>query len=835
MANKKITFELDIDGKPIDVVIDKTLNLKQAARALTQELNRTKEGTKEFELLSTAMGDVSDKIATTNAKSRDLFASFSLIPGPIGEIAGKINGAIGLMKTFSSFSLKDLKFQLGETLGDFKDIASNIGKATGITKIYTTLNNALAGSFVKVGVGEAAAATGARAFAAALTATGIGILVVGLGLAVSALMEFADSSDDAKKATDDLNRSLESQNQILDLNAKDLKRRQDLNMATLKAGGATEKQLRNQQLKDAQETYDAAYAARVQAAKDYNAGLGKVDAEGLKKLSDNLFQKEEAEKNALNAGKILRQNNIAADAKDAEAAGQKSLARATKLSQDILNQKKDAISQYKEALDTQIELEVNAEETSAEKLKPFIDKKIAAENEELDKAVEKLKQQKKDKIITEEQFNTITAGIEAKRAAIVLKYKGIVDKALEEDKKRKDDKKKEADQEIKDAEDFERRIAEIRINAIVDTIQKEKESRTKKYNDELSDLEKDKNFIKLSEEQKAEVRKALKTSLENDIAAIDKKAKDDQKEKDKKAFDEQLRILELQGQSLLAGTTAYFENRKSILDKTMMKELDGLIKGSEEYIAVKKKYDKLYEQLDQDKLAATGKVISATLDAFAGLGNAIAGSYDEEAKTSEAAFNKRKQLQKATAIMSAASGIVQILTQPSTLPSPFDWIVKGINAAALGISTAINIRKIDQTKFEAPSAGGGTGSAAGTSAPAPVNVVATRASGGIVTGAGTSTSDSIPALISNGEYVVNARATQGFLPLLNAINDAGLQPRFAMGGLYKDTNSGYNVAENITNAITSSFNDRPIKTYVVGKDMSNQQQMDRTIKSRSLV
>ena len=446
MANKKITFELDINGKPIDVVIDKTLNLKQAARALTQELNRTKEGTKEFELLSTAISDTTDKIASTNAKSRDLFASFSLLPGPIGEIAGKINGAIGLMKTFSSFSLKDLKFQLAETLGDFKDIASNIGKATGITKIYTALNQALSKSFVAVGVGEAAATTGARAFAAALTATGIGALVVGLGLAVNALMDFFDSSKDAKNATDALNRSLESQNQILDLNAKDLKRRQELNIATLRAGGATEKQIRDQQLKDAQDTYDAASAARIQAAKDYNANLGKVDAEGLKKLSDNLTQKEQAEKDALNAGKILRQNNIAADQKDSETAAQKSLARATKLSQDILNQKKDAIAQYKDALDQQIQNEVDAEETSAEKLKPIIDKRIKSENEELDKAKEKLKEQLKDKIITQEQFNVISEGIEAKRAGIVIKYQKVVEKALEEDAKKKEDKKKKKEE-----------------------------------------------------------------------------------------------------------------------------------------------------------------------------------------------------------------------------------------------------------------------------------------------------------------------------------------------------------------------------------------------------
>lgn len=220
MANKKIEFILDVDGKPIDLAIDKTLNLKQQFRELTKELNKTKEGTKEFELLSTKLGDVKDQMQTTTAKSRDLFGSLSLLPGPVGMFANQVDSAIGSLKLFSSFSFKDLKFQLGETLNDFKDIASNIGKATGITKIYTVINNALAKSFVAVGIGEQAAATGARAFAAALTATGIGALVVLLGVAASALYDMATGEDEAKAATDRLNRSLESQNQLLDANQK---------------------------------------------------------------------------------------------------------------------------------------------------------------------------------------------------------------------------------------------------------------------------------------------------------------------------------------------------------------------------------------------------------------------------------------------------------------------------------------------------------------------------------------------------------------------------------------------------------------------------------------
>lgn len=48
------------------------------------------------------------------------------------------------------------------------------------------------------------------------------------------------------------------------------------------------------------------------------------------------------------------------------------------------------------------------------------------------------------------------------------------------------------------------------------------------------------------------------------------------------------------------------------------------------------------------------------------------------------------------------------------------------------------------------------------------------ARGGFVSGAGTSTSDSIPAMLSNGEFVVNARATAMFPELLTAINALGL-------------------------------------------------------------
>lgn len=47
------------------------------------------------------------------------------------------------------------------------------------------------------------------------------------------------------------------------------------------------------------------------------------------------------------------------------------------------------------------------------------------------------------------------------------------------------------------------------------------------------------------------------------------------------------------------------------------------------------------------------------------------------------------------------------------------------------------------------------------------------ASGGLVNGPGTGTSDSIPARLSNGESVINARSTAMFGPLLSSLNQAG--------------------------------------------------------------
>jgi hypothetical protein len=87
------------------------------------------------------------------------------------------------------------------------------------------------------------------------------------------------------------------------------------------------------------------------------------------------------------------------------------------------------------------------------------------------------------------------------------------------------------------------------------------------------------------------------------------------------------------------------------------------------------------------------------------------------------------------------------------------------------------------------------------------------AEGGHVTGPGSATSDSIPAMLSNGEFVINAANTRKWRPVLEAIN-AGEIPRFAMGG--------YVGGGNITTPTASSKGDTQVFNIKITGDISRQ-------------
>jgi len=233
------------------------------------------------------------------------------------------------------------------------------------------------------------------------------------------------------------------------------------------------------------------------------------------------------------------------------------------------------------------------------------------------------------------------------------------------------------------------------------------------------------------------------------------------------------------------------------------------------------------KEITNQEIQAYASVATAMADSFANVANALAAVYQLESENSKktmeerkAAFEQSKKYQKAAALLSAASGIINILTQPSTLPSPFDWIVKIANAAALGIMTAVQIKKIDSTEFNG---GGGSGSGSGSSG----NTLGRNyGDGGYIEGP-RHAQGGVPITAEGGEAIMTRGAVTAFAPMLSMMNQMGGGKSFVngIGKPYYDNPKSQNVAEESKPII--------MKSYVVSNDMKTEMEKQSRLKDLS--
>jgi len=140
------------------------------------------------------------------------------------------------------------------------------------------------------------------------------------------------------------------------------------------------------------------------------------------------------------------------------------------------------------------------------------------------------------------------------------------------------------------------------------------------------------------------------------------------------------------------------------------------------------------------------------------------------------------------------------------LKVPLNTVIAMFENMVNKVITAIN----DITSFSFDIPFYGTYTTAGTNIQ-PLELPA-FATGGYVSGPGTGTSDSIPALLSNGEFVVNAKATSKYGSVLEALNDGDIGA-FASGGQVGGSSGGgsdvksfyQQVADQFVSGLKSSF------------------------------
>lgn len=357
-----------------------------------------------------------------------------------------------------------------------------------------------------------------------------------------------------------------------------------------------------------------------------------------------------------------------------------------------------------------------------------------------------------------EAINAINAEAEAQNKA-----------AEERAKAREEAAKKAAEKELQAIRDAEDALNEI----IEDNVTKQKAILTTSYQREVEEI---KNRLATEADLTVAAKEALNTQLvaletkyQQDIKAVDdevaaKKKEDEdarlQAEKEKRIEKEQDEIearalaLDTEIEQIKAQNLAKQEEEKAILEAKM--------------IAKQEELDAMHQLEGESDAEFKLRQLEAANE-FADLKKQVA---DKEVEIEET--KSKKQREAYNAVMSAMDAM-------------------GQHSKALGkVAKVMGLAQIAVDTGKAISAGVAQAAAAG---PFPANLAAIAttvatvlanmatalttiksakfATGGLVTGAGSGTSDSIPAMLSNGESVMTAQATSAFAPILSTLNQMG--------------------------------------------------------------
>lgn len=278
-------------------------------------------------------------------------------------------------------------------------------------------------------------------------------------------------------------------------------------------------------------------------------------------------------------------------------------------------------------------------------------------------------------------------------------------------------------------------------------------------------------------------------SQTNAQASADKKASD-QAEKDAQAAvkAEQERVkaqANIKAQEIAerlkqveAGSLAELDLKKEQLQQSYDMEVAQLEQqeGTAELIKLKK------QTLNQELQALDDAYYDNQFNQVQAETEKMIDEWQKQADAEKEILEARRQMQKATAtaISAALGDISSAISDLGEENSALTKLSKVLAIAQIaidtGVATAEGIKNAMAVPFPANIAAIATTIAAVVSgmASAIVSVKSAKfASGGLVTGPGTATSDSIPARLSNGESVINARSTSMFAPILSALNEAG--------------------------------------------------------------
>lgn len=330
-------------------------------------------------------------------------------------------------------------------------------------------------------------------------------------------------------------------------------------------------------------------------------------------------------------------------------------------------------------------------------------------------------------------------------------------------------------EEIKKEIEHKEKLNQLKLEAVKEGTDQEFELRRQSLDNQQAIAEQEAILAYDNEVEKQEALKAIRERYDNERTALDEEQAQAKIDRQKQELENEIAELEYaqserelrQMEGYQMDEQHYQEWRQRGLEEMDAHQAELLTKQEEAAAA------------ELEALIARGQLSTQTTEEFeAEVIAAKQKSAEAQKKTNDVIIkNEQAKAQAMKAVTSSLTGLLDTLGESN---SAFAKMSKIITLAQIAIDTG-----------KALSAG----IASASSMPFPANIAAIAttvatvlaniataistvksakfATGGKVTGPGTGTSDSIPAMLSNGEFVMTAAATRMFEPLLMTMNNIG--------------------------------------------------------------
>ncbi|MBR5118865.1 MAG: phage tail tape measure protein [Muribaculaceae bacterium] len=323
------------------------------------------------------------------------------------------------------------------------------------------------------------------------------------------------------------------------------------------------------------------------------------------------------------------------------------------------------------------------------------------------------------------------------------------------DKKAVNKESEEYKQQLKALEDLQKKAQELEKQAMEEEAKQSVEGIKKKYQAQEDAIRAAYgNLNLLTEEQQKEANEAMQRLIDENAKqqsiAIEKYYDQIRKKQaeEQKVYEQQAKALvNASLEASQEGTDEWLKWRLEQLRIAMEAELETASNNSQLRNAIIAKYEQQATQIYAENAQKQMEIQQAKYETMASVAGGLSQITAEFADNSKEAAVASKVLALGEIMISQAVAIANAVRAGSNAANPWQMIAQiAASVTAVTVAMVQAFKSLNEAKF---------------------------ATGGYIQGAGSSTSDSIPVRVSNGESIMNANTTAMFGGLLSSLNQLG--------------------------------------------------------------